>query len=106
MPFAPAESTMLFCPFPSTMMVAVPVAESSRADVGHIHLIRFQTVQEERAETVVAHAPQHGDACSLPRRSDGLICALAARDDLQIFAADGFAGLRKMRRADNEICVE
>ena len=30
LPFAPAESTMLFCPFVSTTMMAVPVDASSR----------------------------------------------------------------------------
>jgi hypothetical protein len=35
-----------------------------------------------------------------------LIGTLAARDDMQIIAADGFTGLRKTRRTDNEISIE
>jgi hypothetical protein len=42
----------------------------------------------------------------LPCRRHGLIRALAAGDDLQIVAANGFARLRKTRRTDDEICIE
>ena len=71
-----------------------------------INVIGLEVVEEEIAEVVFAHAPQHGNTCTKSRRSDRLISTLAAGNDLQIFAADGFAGLRKARCADNQIGIE
>ncbi len=69
-------------------------------------MIGFEVVEEKIAEAVFAHAPKHGNICAKPCRGDGLIGSLAARDDLQVFAAYGFARLGKARRTEDKISIE
>ena len=76
------------------------------ADEGRVHVVLLEIVEEKIAEVVLAHAPEHGYIRTEPRRGDGLICTLAAGDDLQISAADRLAGLWKPRRTHNEIGIQ
>ncbi len=71
-----------------------------------IHMIYIEILNEEGCKVIFSHTPDHGDICALSRGSDGLICSLAAGDGEQVASADGFAGLRKSRRTDNEVCIQ
>jgi hypothetical protein len=74
-------------------------------NVSRIHVILLEIFDELGPKAVISHASNHGNGGALSCRGDGLICTLAARDDLQVFATDRFTGLRETRRPHNQIGI-
>ena len=69
-------------------------------------MIVIQVAQQEGTKAVVSNATDHGNRGSLTSSGHGLIGALAAGDDGQIFAAEGLAGRRETRRAHDQVGVQ
>src|SRR6266496_2958967 len=75
-------------------------------DMAKIHTILLEIVEQKIAEIIFSYTSKHGNLCAVSGGSNCLIGSLAAWDDLQIFAANGFTRLRKSRCSDDEIGIE
>ena len=103
---APGDSTIVFSPFSSTVMMATPVVPRRRVDAGEIDAGRGELAEGDFADVVIADRADEVNLRAGSSRRERLVGALAAGDQRIVGAAHRLARMRRARHPADEVDID